>query len=65
MSGSPSLPQQIEACELGAYRVRQKKPLTMRDAEREEHARRLEAAAETLRRTVEDPQQLSTWSKSK
>jgi hypothetical protein len=56
----PTLSQQVEACELAAYRVRQKKPLAMRDAEREEHARRLTAAAETLRRTIEEFQHGTT-----
>jgi hypothetical protein len=44
----PSLSQQAEACRLAAHRVRQKKPIVMRDAERGEHARRLEAAASRL-----------------
>jgi hypothetical protein len=36
MTGPPNLSQQIEACELAAYRVSQRKPLTMRDAERDD-----------------------------
>jgi hypothetical protein len=61
----PTLSQQVEACELAAYRVRQKKPLAMRDSEREEHARRLEAAAKTLRQTIVEPRELSTWRDAK
>jgi hypothetical protein len=46
---TPNLSQQIEAVELAAHRARQKRPLSMRDAEREEHARRLDAAAKALK----------------
>ena len=45
----PSLAVQIEAVELAAHRVSQGKPLPMRASEREEHTRRLQAAAATLR----------------